>query len=230
MVEARRSLNRRTLTEDRIRNAAAEQFSQRGFAATSLQDIADALGTGRTALYHYVNSKDELFLSLLEDFARTARKALSERLIDVDTSPIDALHAAVVALVNLAASHPALVRLLDTTGRDLPPDGAASLKRHNRRFFRDLTALVQRGIDVGSFRPVDAGVTAHAIAGITRSLAWWYDPSGPTPLPVLADEIAVGVVRGLLADDTPWSPTEVRAALTRMQHDLDRVRKHLDGS
>ena len=51
---------RRELVENEIYEQAIRLFAERGFAGTSLQDIADALGITRPALYYYVKSKDEL--------------------------------------------------------------------------------------------------------------------------------------------------------------------------
>src|SRR5213079_854717 len=55
---------RRELVENEIYEIAIRLFAERGFAGTSLQDIADALGITRPALYYYVKSKDELLAKL----------------------------------------------------------------------------------------------------------------------------------------------------------------------
>ena len=51
---------RRELVENEMYEHAIRLFAERGFAGTSLQDIADAMGVTRPALYYYVKSKDEL--------------------------------------------------------------------------------------------------------------------------------------------------------------------------
>jgi len=58
---------RRELVENEIYEHAIRLFAERGFAGTSLQDIADALGVTRPALYYYVKSKDELLAKLAAD-------------------------------------------------------------------------------------------------------------------------------------------------------------------
>src|SRR5438034_192170 len=66
------STARRELVENEIYEHAIRLFAERGFAGTSLQDIADALGVTRPALYYYVKSKDELLAKLAADVARIA--------------------------------------------------------------------------------------------------------------------------------------------------------------
>ena len=58
---------RRELVENEIYEQATRLFAERGFAGTSLQDIADAMGITRPALYYYVKSKDELLAKLVTE-------------------------------------------------------------------------------------------------------------------------------------------------------------------
>jgi AcrR family transcriptional regulator len=58
---------RRELVENEIYEHATRLFAERGFAGTRLQDIADALGITRLALYYYVKSKDELLAKLVTE-------------------------------------------------------------------------------------------------------------------------------------------------------------------
>ena len=46
--------------EAQLRREATRLFRERGFHATSMQDLAEALGMNRGSLYHYIESKDDL--------------------------------------------------------------------------------------------------------------------------------------------------------------------------
>lgn len=54
-------------TRQSLLDAALSTFSRRGFAATRLEDVAEAAGVTRGAIYHHFGSKAELFLALIED-------------------------------------------------------------------------------------------------------------------------------------------------------------------
>ena len=56
---------RRTDTRERILEAAAELFADRGYAGTSIRDIADRLGLTKAALYYHFTSKDEILQALV---------------------------------------------------------------------------------------------------------------------------------------------------------------------
>ena len=69
---------RRELVENEIYEHATRLFAERGFAGTSLQDIADAMGMTRPALYYYVKSKDELLAKLVTEVTDGPRGELTE--------------------------------------------------------------------------------------------------------------------------------------------------------
>ena len=54
------------MTRDEILEAAAQIFSQKGFHATSMQDIAQAVNLKKASLYHHVNSKQEILVEVLD--------------------------------------------------------------------------------------------------------------------------------------------------------------------
>jgi AcrR family transcriptional regulator len=54
------------MTRDEILLAAAQIFSQKGFHATSMQDIAQAVNLQKASLYHHVTSKQEILVEVLD--------------------------------------------------------------------------------------------------------------------------------------------------------------------
>ncbi len=216
---------RRALVEEQVRQKAAAVFAANGYANTSLGDIADALGTGRTALYHYYANKDDLFIALMRESAQQAHQVLREWLaFDENRSPAERLREAVRALAIFAMRRPQQVRLLDTvTG--IPPHAAAEARRRNRAFFRDLQALIRQGIEAGELRTVDEGVAAHTIVGSTRSLAWWFEADGPRSPEFIAAQLADTSVAGLAADGQASVDPRIRGALSTIQSGLDALQE-----
>lgn len=69
---------RRTDTRERILEVAARLFSERGFAGTSIRDIADALGVTKAALYYHFPSKDAILGELVAQPLAAVRAVLAE--------------------------------------------------------------------------------------------------------------------------------------------------------
>ena len=59
---------RRTDTREQIRVVALEMFAERGYAGTSLREIAERLGVTKAALYYHFKSKEDIVRSFTEDY------------------------------------------------------------------------------------------------------------------------------------------------------------------
>jgi len=96
--------------DEGILDRAAALFARRGFAKTSVQDVADVVGLSKAGLLHHYPTKDALYAAVLAHAG-----ALSERVLDsVRTLPVGALRdrRALEALLDVALAHPGLVALL----------------------------------------------------------------------------------------------------------------------
>ena len=226
------SRTRRTLVEGEIKDAAAHAFLSKGVANTSLGDIASALGTARTAIYHYYKSKDELLVALIRECAAESRRIISQRgRADGhdDESPAERLRDVLQRLTMFTLERPERVRLLDAVA-ELPPEAERVARKLNRLFFNELGALIQEGVDTGAFHEVDAGVAAHAIVGSTRSVVWWFNPTGPRSADDVARQIADSAVRGLLVQSWGEPPAPVLAAVTQVRDGLEALARALQAA
>ena len=60
--------------EREVLDVAARLFHERGYADTSVQDIADELGILKGSLYHYIEVKEDLLFRLLGEWTTTPRR------------------------------------------------------------------------------------------------------------------------------------------------------------
>ena len=70
--------SRRGLVENEIYEHATRLFSEKGFASTTLQDIADALGMTRPAVYYYFKTKEEILARLVGRITQDTAADLEE--------------------------------------------------------------------------------------------------------------------------------------------------------
>ena len=95
-------------TRDRILAVALELFTEQGYEATSLREIAERLGVTKAALYYHFPSKDDIARELLGQLVMTMWGALDDLL----ASPSDQWPAAFDALVTNAVEHRKLVAMM----------------------------------------------------------------------------------------------------------------------
>lgn len=116
----------RQLVDEGILDRAAALFARRGYAKTSVQDVADAVGLSKTGLLHHYPSKDALHEAVLGQAATLGRRVL-DQLGDLPPGPARDLRA-LEALVDVALAHPGLVALMlaPVTDLDAEPESAVT--------------------------------------------------------------------------------------------------------
>ncbi len=180
---------------DSLLDAAVAVFNERGYEATSVEEIAGRLGVTKSAVYHHVRSKGEL-LRLALDRALDALFAVTAEPEATTGRAIDRLEHVVRGSVRvLAAELPFVTLLLRLRGNtDLE---RAALERR-RRFDRIVTDLVHAAEDEGDVRPdVDPALTSRLLFGTVNSLTEWYRPDGGLSPDALADAVVTSTFDGL---------------------------------
>lgn len=166
------------MNRDTILEAAAQIFSQQGFHAASMQDIAHAVNLQKASLYHHVASKQELLVELLDK----ALDLMIERINQVVLQPLPAeekLALAISAYLNLLADHRDLAAVLLLEYRSLDAEYRARHQPRRDRFERLWRNLIEEGVRSGEFCCADPAMTARALLGALNWFITWYRPDGP---------------------------------------------------
>ncbi|WP_063041447.1 TetR/AcrR family transcriptional regulator [Nocardia grenadensis] len=217
---------RRELVEREIKENAARLFAERGVAGTTLQDIADATGLTRQAVYHYVANKDDLFAQLVSEIADQPAQVLHEINAMDDLGPRDKLRRMAHSLALHQMANPDRFRLMIRSESDLPPHLATSYTASRRRVLRELIEVIDAGIAAGTFRTVDSRTAALGIIGMLNWIAWWHQEGSSDQH--AADDLAEMAVRTVQSENyDPRSPT-VAGILANVRRELDMVQRLSD--
>jgi AcrR family transcriptional regulator len=176
-------------------DAAVAVFIERGYEATSVEEIAGRLGVTKSAVYHHVPSKGEL-LRLALDRALDALFAVTTEPQAVAGRAIDRLeHVVRGSVAVLAAELPFVTLLLRLRGNT---DVERNALERRRRFDRIVTDLVRAAEVDGDVRPdVDPALTSRLLFGTVNSLTEWYRPDGDLSPDALADAVVATTFDGL---------------------------------
>lgn len=176
-------------------DVAVATFNERGYEATTMDELALRLGITKSAIYHHVASKGELLRLALDRALDELFAVLSEP--EARTGPaIDRLEHVVRGSVRvLTAELPFVTLLLRVRGNSAVEIAALGRRRE---FDGVVTALVRTASTEGSVRAdVDAAVTSRLLFGCINSLTDWYHPGGPLTDAQLADSLVVILFDGL---------------------------------
>jgi AcrR family transcriptional regulator len=174
---------------------AVAVFNERGYDATSMEELAARLGVTKSAIYHHVPSKGEL-LRLALDRALDALFAVTEEPGATAGRAIDRLEHVVRGSVRVLADELPFVTLLLRVRGNSAVEQAALQRR--RAFDAFVTGLVRAAEEEGDVRPdVDPAVTSRLLFGTVNSLTEWYRPGRGLDAAALADALVVTVFDGL---------------------------------
>lgn len=170
---------KRTSVADDVSRAAVRLFASQGYANTSVQQIVEAAGVTKGAMYHYYQSKDDLLFDIYDrllSLQKSRLDAIVARGGDVD----DVLHAACTDVVETSIDHLADATVYLRSAHMLSLPRQQEVTRRRRAYHDEFAALLERGRREGRYRtdiPV-AVLIAHFFSDV-HYLAEWFSPDGP---------------------------------------------------
>ena len=217
---------RAELMEQKLFDVAARLFAERGFASTSLQDLADAMGISRPALYYYVKSKEDILARLVAEFPMRDAERLRQLRTREDLAAPQKLREMVHQHVMHIAANPGQLRLLDRNEHHLTGEVAEAHTRAKRAVLKEFTAVIDTGFKEGHFDVTEARTGALVIIGMCNWVAWWFEPGGTRRDSDIAEQIAEMAIRSVVVPGRR-SPTNAREIVTQLRADLGRLDRML---
>jgi TetR/AcrR family transcriptional regulator, cholesterol catabolism regulator len=186
--------------------AAVTKFGEVGYEATKWSDIADEVGIGQTALYHYFESKAHCLLTIMRLGLRNSDTAFREAVLSA-SGDLDALGAAVRAAYAVSELEVQQNRILQANLALLANPRASEREEAERLASRDLVAriernweeLLERGMASGAFARRDPQLSARSLLGLIVSVWRWYRPNGPLSLDEVSSFVTDSCVRMMRA-------------------------------
>ena len=182
-----------------ILDVAAEIFYEKGYAATSIQDIATRAGLLKGSLYHYISSKEDLLLGVMGDF-HDAIIEISDEIVAGTPDAGTALRRLIEAHVAYNARHRIRGGVCYNEFRSLSHDNWQRILDIRDRYERTVRGVIVRAQKEGSVRAdADARVATFAILGAINSLHHWYREGGPLSPEDVGRQYADTLLDGLTA-------------------------------
>ena len=162
-----RQQERSALAQRRLLDAAVAVFLERGYAESSLEEVARRAGVSKGLVYHHFGSKERLLLALHEE----CDQRLKQRVLAADVGgPVPAnLMRGMKAFVRAIADMPsARLTLLETPA---VPGLREHVERDQEAWTDSIAAELQRGVRRGEIAPLDTNMAARALLGALHATA-----------------------------------------------------------
>ncbi|MDZ5622386.1 TetR/AcrR family transcriptional regulator [Nocardioides bizhenqiangii] len=185
-----------------ILDAAIDNFGKVGFEHTKWATIADDVGIGQTALYHYFESKVHCLLTIMSTELERSFERTQAVTAEID-DPAEKIRVAVLAAFDVTPREALQARIL-MSHQDLLVGQRSSVREEDERqrargLVRDIehewAELIRDGMFAGAFERRDELVLSRLLLGMVNSVWRWYRPDGAHTLEEIAQLTAGACVR-----------------------------------
>jgi AcrR family transcriptional regulator len=180
-MKAQREISEvRSAKRDALVRAAVTVFSQKGFHATKMQEIADAAGVGKGTMYEYFDTKDELFLAVYDAWM-DAYEAAMEEAGSKSKDPVATADALIDTTIGFYEEHalhaPLLLEFWAHALRSEDPHFLERIRAMKKRMAALGAGVTKRMVSIKAFRKVDVQSFALLELGISDGifLQWVLD-------------------------------------------------------
>ncbi len=185
--EAKRNSKRQAVLDTAVR-----LFNAKGFQATSLDYVAQALSVTKPTIYHYFSNKDDILFECLRLGMRQIQSAIGEVQQSAATGR-DRLEVFAVAYA-LTMTQEFGMCTIRTSDDQLSAKSRKEFRALKREIHESLQAIIEDGMKDGSLIEGDARLTAFTMAGAINWIGRWYRPDQS----MSPDQVAQGVVSNLM--------------------------------
>lgn len=179
-----------------ILDVAEQLFSERGYHATSMRDLARALDLKGGSLYSHISGKEELLWRILERAADEFHAAILP-FAGGSGDPAVRLRAAIHAHVRVIADNLDAATVYFHEWRFLSEPRRSLFLERRRSYEQLLRGLVAEAVAAGAFSAVDPKWATLLILSVVNWLYHWYDPTGPLTPDEIADRFIEMMFHGL---------------------------------
>lgn len=183
---------------------AVEIFNERGYAATSVGDIADALGILKGSLYYYIESKEDLLFNIVGEVHEASREIVEDALAREDLHARDRLALYVRNQTRYNALNVARVAVYYSDVNQLSEPRLKDIRSRQRTHFHALVKLITEAQEEGLIAAdMDPMLAAHAVLSTVIWVYTWFRRSRAVSADQLADFCVRYTLSGLQGTAMP---------------------------
>jgi AcrR family transcriptional regulator len=162
----------RAVKRQALLSAAVELFNERGFHATSLDDVAASVGVTKPVVYHYLGNKDQVLFECVRCGLAQLREA-AEVARAQPGNGLDRLKAFLRGYAEVVMG--GFGRCVIRTGEEtLSAESRAQFRASKREIDAAMRGMIEQAVADGSAEVADIRLTAFTIAGALNWTARWY--------------------------------------------------------
>lgn len=200
-----------------IIDTAAELFARRGYAATGITEICEAVGLARGALYYYIGSKEQLLVEI-QSAVLVPLLATANAVAELDVRPVVRLRLLSELLLEQIVQRLDHIWVYEHDYRQLSAENQATLVAQRHAFEDVVAQLLAAAVEAGEFREMDVRLGMLQFLNMHNHTYQWVRPTGRWDVPHLSQEYCATLFRGFAAPGYDPSTIEDETARYRAAH------------
>ena len=179
-----------------IVEAATQVFSERGYHAASMTEIADRVGMRKPSLYHHIRKKEDLLFAIHEQLIDELIEQTTAAL-DPSMTPPEQMAAVLRVSFDLIARHRDAVTVFLQERRAVSGTRWNELVVKRDRYEQMVSGIIAEGTATKAFADLPAAIAARGVLGMVNWGYTWFDPKGEMTAKEVADVFVAIALRGL---------------------------------
>ena len=194
--------------------AAVDVFWRKGYAAASVQDVAEGVGVLKGSLYYYISSKEDLLFGIVVDVHDESRRILDDA-VELDARPLERLRTYMERHVEWYLDNVEKVTVYFRDRRYLTGERLQLVTERRGDYDRVVRQLIRSAQEAGE---VDSGIDVNyaslfLLAAVNHVPEWYERDAGDSPSHIARAyaDLAVGTLLGARSRPSSQAPAERRA-------------------
>jgi AcrR family transcriptional regulator len=183
--------------KEQINEIAQNLFRTKGYAATSMRDLAKEIGIEPASIYSHVKSKEELLQKICFRIADEFFDAL-QNVLEEDLSAEERLSDAIDAHVGVILNNLDATTVFFHEWKHLSEPSLSEFKSLRNKYEKQFRSIIELGIESDEFDEVDAHVSIKLLFAMMNSIYEWYNPKGKLKQKDIVRNVVETYVNGIV--------------------------------
>ncbi|SPJ24115.1 TetR/AcrR family transcriptional regulator [Palleronia abyssalis] len=194
----------RALKREAVMTMAVRFFNEKGFHATSLDDVAKALNVTKPTIYHYFRNKDEILFECVVQGLHSIADAAG-RVEAQGGTGLERLKS-LAYMYAICMTQDFCICISRTADHELSPASRARFRALKREIDQTMRQVIRDGIADGTIAPESERMISFTLAGALNWIARWFDPEGPMSREEVAQSVVSILMNGVAAEAGRGTP------------------------
>jgi hypothetical protein len=172
---------------EKILSVATQLIAKKGYAGTSLQDIANEVTLHKSSLFHYFKTKEELLLKILETPIEEVDINLEKIILDKELSIEEKLKRAIDNHLFLLTEHLDIANIYLNETRNLSKKYRSLYLGKRKKYGKNFEKIVVGMKTEGYFKGLDTKIVTFGLLGMLNWVVKWYKRKGVLNVKEIAD-------------------------------------------